>query len=165
MQRLDLAVESMGVRLLNLPWRSFEYEEGDADHFTERGIRSFSETLASQTPLQGRVLILADSTVDHVNWAKSGWSKRTTKAHDLLAQAFRVLRPGLHLRVESDAGAGYVAKGVRGNTFLTLLERGADHRPDVVILLGGWNDAGKRTVVESAAVLWSRGREVLEIEP
>ena len=137
MKALDNTVHGMGVHLLRIPWNPLIKKMGtesldgrDAD---------FLNTLASQAMgLRGndRVLIVADSTVDHQNWKSlSGERKGSLPTNFASMRHFRATCPP-HICTWSPMPVQGIQHRERGNTLLDLLEKGLRCCNPAVIVLG-----------------------------
>jgi hypothetical protein len=130
---LDACLASVSTPLV-LDVGAFELE-ADGDHYTRRGFVAFAEALARALARArvARPLVVADSTVDHHNWAEDGaW---TGWADNVLVRAV----PTAH--VDAVCGSGFVARACHQEHFHARVSRRlrvASH--DAVVLVGGWND-------------------------
>lgn len=141
--RLDAALHEAGSTPVRLPWTDFETCE-DGVHFTEAGYDAFCDALAVVLDKDVRapvVLVLADSTIDHNDRDDDGtWHGRAS------ARLRERVRP-TRVVVDAVCGSGFVARAREGEHFrarLARLLRGDPSLRDAALLLvGGWNDAGR----------------------
>lgn len=110
----------------------------DGDHYTHNGYCAFLRALVRALPSEVRaVLLVADSSVDHLNWSSctgswTGWASATAE---------KLFSPR-SVAVDAIRGSGFVAHATYGDHFYARLSRHlrAGNRPDAVVFVGGWND-------------------------
>jgi hypothetical protein len=137
---LDQHLLSLGATLVDLPWHDFELLKHDPDHFTQRGFDSFCRALVRELKangVKGNVLIVADSTVDHLNR-----SRQSRPADAALRR--RLSRAGMEAVVVSQCGSGFCALADWEKSFVDMVRRVLESTPSMKeahwVLVGGWND-------------------------
>ena len=112
--------------------------ESDGDHYTKEEYRRFVAQLSHVVRDMYYPLIVSDSTIDWHNytqdWEWTGW-------------ASSLLRDALSGRCVVDAvcGSGFVARAAQNEHFYTRVSHHLRTNADItdVVLVGGWNDAGR----------------------
>lgn len=137
-KRLDGVLHEEGFQLLDLPWKTFELRKHDRDHFTMKGFNRFRATLAralARRGVRGRVLVIADSTVDWLNDERRLADAKLVRS---------LARRGIQAKVVSQSGSGFCALRGVGRDFATIVQRylrkNAKWRDATWVVVGGWND-------------------------
>lgn len=159
----ETLAEEEDVRLVQVDFVSGLTYEADGEHFsTRKSLRTFAARLRQAVDLDKHhvVLLLSDSTIDHGNWTADGeW---TGAASDAVRAAMGA--SSTELLVDAVCGSGYAARADEGLHFRARLSAALRARPDIdlVVVLGGWNDAHVpatrlRALVASTVRLGVRG--------
>lgn len=149
--RVDAALSQSGSRpLADLDVGAFGLE-ADGDHYTREEYARFAAQLAHAVRDMPFPLIVSDSTIDWHNhaateedeWAWTGW------ASELLGAALG----GDRGVVDAVCGSGFVARAAQSEHFHARVSRHlrADARITDVVLVGGWNDAGRTAAACASA--------------
>ena len=136
MRALDATLRAEGSCEVRLPWHKFALL-GDGLHFTAAGQRAFQDALVERLVALGatsvpgrRWLLLSDSTVAHGD-------RRGRVASRRLERVLR--RQGQCPRVDARCGSGYLSSLAPNDHVHPRLAP-----CDVLVLIIGWNDAGRR---------------------
>ena len=137
-KRLDGCLQAEGFQLLDLPWKTFELRKHDRDHFTMKGFDRFRAALTRalvRRGVCGRVLVIADSTIDWLNDERRSADAKLVRS---------LARRGIQARVVSQSGSGFCALRGVGRDFSTITQRylrtNAGWRDATWVVVGGWND-------------------------
>lgn len=138
---IDNKLNSIGIKLINLPWDKFELIKSDQDHFTWRGYKSFCKNfnvqLAHFFKTGTKIHIIADSTIDYWNYTSN--FKYTGKANKFL----KLYCKDYKITIDAIAGSGYTTR----NNFIDRIDNSIEC--DAVILIGGWNDVSYSSIHSS----------------
>lgn len=133
---LDAHMRSEGVVLIDLPWESFQFLQADPNHFTARGFDTFRRCLASRVAsagVEGKVFVLSDSTVGHINREKADLPADVSLERSMA-------RRGISASVVSQCGSGFCALRERALDFESIARRRTGVCDAHWLIIGGWND-------------------------
>lgn len=163
---IDEALAENHVRVVDVDFVSGLTYEADGEHFSSlQSLRIVAkrlrEAVLGQDQKKKVVLLLSDSTIDHANWTADGaWTGAGSDA----VRAVMEETTSAEVLVDAVCGSGYAARAHEGLHFRARLSAALHARADIdlVVFLGGWNDAHVhaahlRAIVQSTVHLGVRG--------
>ena len=167
MATVDDALCALGAVPISLPWDRFELLP-DGQHFPYHSQLEFNECLSaalagaigSLASPPRRILVITDSTVGYGDFE----GPRTGRASRLLEQSVHAAT-GIPTTVDAVCGSGYVAMASSRLNFRRRVlngKDGEDGEDGALVLVGGWNDDGRKGVreaVEGVVAAWRTERK------